>query len=179
MRTSDTRALGFTLLEVMVAVAVLALLYTTLAGVTIQGLRAEGESSRRLEASLLIDRALADVEVSLQEGAPPPLGRQEEEEEGFVIATEVSAWELPVKLEAPEGLPPGPSLFGSRGQQSLVRRIDLRVSWTEGGEELEVRRTTFGLDLEQATPLLEGLETGQEQGSDNPGPSPGDAGDGA
>ena len=37
---------GFTLIEVLGAVAVLAILYTVLAGVAIQAFRAEGESRR-------------------------------------------------------------------------------------------------------------------------------------
>ncbi len=156
---------GFTLLEVLVAVAVLALLYTTLAGVAIQGLRAEGESSRRLEASLLADSVLADIEVALEEGAPPPLGRQEDESEDFVIVTEVSAYDLPLALEAPEGLEGAATLFGSRGRESMIRRVDVSVSWIEGVEELTVHRTSFGLDLEQAAPLLEGLAS-EDEGDD-------------
>ncbi|MFB3118027.1 MAG: prepilin-type N-terminal cleavage/methylation domain-containing protein, partial [Myxococcota bacterium] len=46
---------GFTLIEVLGAVAILAILYTTLATVAIRGLRSEGESRRMLEASLLAD----------------------------------------------------------------------------------------------------------------------------
>jgi prepilin-type N-terminal cleavage/methylation domain-containing protein len=157
------RSRGFTLLEVLVAVAVLGLLYTALAGVAIQGLRAEGESYRRLEASLLADSLLADIEVGLGEGAPPRLGREEDERDGFTIVTEVSAYELPVQLEAPEGLPKGSaSLFGGRTQESMIRRVDVSVSWTEGADELSVRRTSFGLDLEQAAPLLEGLATAED-----------------
>jgi prepilin-type N-terminal cleavage/methylation domain-containing protein len=156
------RSRGFTLLEVLVAVAVLGLLYTALAGVAIQGLRAEGESHRRLEASLLADSLLAELEVVLEEGAPPRPGREEDERDGFTIVTEVSAYELPLELEAPEGLRKGsPSLFGGRTQESMIRRIDISVSWTEGADELSVHRTSFGLDLEQAAPLLEGLLTSE------------------
>jgi prepilin-type N-terminal cleavage/methylation domain-containing protein len=174
-RELGLRSRGFTLLEVLVAVAVLALLYTTLAGVAIQGLRAEGESSRRLEASLLADSVLADVDVALEEGAPPPLGRQENESDDFTIVTEVSAYDFPVPLEAPEELKGGATLFGSRGRESMIRRVDVSVSWTEGVEELTVRRTSFGLDLEQAAPLLEGLASEQDAEQDG-NPNPRDAG---
>jgi prepilin-type N-terminal cleavage/methylation domain-containing protein len=166
MKTSELslRSRGFTLLEVLLAVAVLALVYTALANTAIQALRNEGESIRRLEASLLADRVLADVEVALEEGAPPPLGREENESDDFAIVTEVSAYDLPLELEAPEALKGGATLFGSRGRESTVRRIDVSVSWTEGTEELTVHRTSFGLDLEQAAPLLEGLASEEEEG---------------
>lgn len=175
-------ARGFTLLEVLVAVAVLGLLYTTLAGVTIQGLRAEGESARRLEASLLVDERLAVLEVGLRSGAPPPIGREEEEVEGFLVVTEVSAYDLPLALERPEGLERGPTLFGTRGRESLMRRVDVQVSWMEGTEERSVRRTSFGLDLEEAAQLLEGLAPGEGVDTGDEGNAPtrdGEEGDAA
>ena len=63
MRISDG---GFTLIEVLGAVAILAILYTTLATVAIRGLRSEGESRRMLEASLLADWQLSEFELELE-----------------------------------------------------------------------------------------------------------------
>jgi prepilin-type N-terminal cleavage/methylation domain-containing protein len=57
MRSSDS---GFTLIEVLGAVAMLAILYTTLSTVAIRGLRSEGESQRMLEASMLADWELSE-----------------------------------------------------------------------------------------------------------------------
>ena len=159
---STVRPQGFTLLEVLIAVAVLGLVFTALANTHIQALRYEGESYRRLRASLLADAILADLEVALEEGTAPPLGRQEDESDDFVIVTEVSAYDIPLALEAPEGLEGGATLFGSRGRESMIRRVDVSVSWTEGVDELTVQRTSFGLDLEQAAPLLEGLDDGDD-----------------
>jgi type II secretory pathway pseudopilin PulG len=150
-------AAGLTLLEVLAAVAVLALVYTVLAGSAMLGLRAEGESRRRLEASLLADEVLADLELALEQGAPPPPGRHEDELEGFAITTEVTPFDLPAKLEYPELETRPPSLFSGPGRASLLRRIDVAVSWQEGLEARAVVRTTFGLDREAAAPLLEGL----------------------
>ncbi len=56
---------GLTLLEVLAAVAVLGLLYTVLASAAVQGLRSEGESRRRLEASLLMDEQLVQIRIRL------------------------------------------------------------------------------------------------------------------
>src|SRR5262247_3649626 len=80
---------GLTLLEVLGAVALLAILYTVLAKNAIEGLRSEGESRRRLEASLLADERLAEIELKLASGASPPTGHDEEEREGFRVVTEV------------------------------------------------------------------------------------------
>ena len=60
MRRSDP---GFTLLEVMAAVAVVAIVFTTLARVANQGMQSQGISKRRLEASLLADPKAIDRAV--------------------------------------------------------------------------------------------------------------------
>ena len=57
---SGRRLQAFTMLEVLAAVSVLAIVYLVLANVAIEGLRAEGESMRRLEASLIADELLSD-----------------------------------------------------------------------------------------------------------------------
>ena len=77
MRNSDG---GFTLIEVLGAVAILAILYTTLSTVAIRGLRSEGESRRMLEASLLADWELSEFELELQTGAAPEIGVTQSEE---------------------------------------------------------------------------------------------------
>ena len=71
MRNSDG---GFTLIEVLGAVALLAILYTTLSTVAIRGLRSEGESQRMLEASMLADWELSEFELELETGAAPEIG---------------------------------------------------------------------------------------------------------
>ena len=71
-------SLGFTLIEVLGAVAVLAILYTVLASVAIQALRAEGESRRRMEASLLIGEHMAALEAAIALGGVPDVGEETE-----------------------------------------------------------------------------------------------------
>jgi prepilin-type N-terminal cleavage/methylation domain-containing protein len=157
---------GFTLLEVLVAVAVLGIVYTLLAQIAAQGLRAEGESRRELRASLLADRTLFELESGAELGTVPPVGSQpEREEDGFLVNVEVE----PYPLDLPERSPRArqEQAGGSRTASLLhagpgnaapaLRRIDVRVSWSEGTSELEVRRTSFALDREAAGPLLEAL----------------------
>lgn len=171
---------GFTLLEVLVAVAIFGLLFTVLTGVAMQGLRAEGESGRELRASLLADRALAELETNLDLGVVPPLGREEHEEEDFFVEVEVAAFDLELPDAGPRGKrerrqdsPAGTLLGRGLGSSaSPLRRIDVRVHWGEGVFEREVRRTSFALDAEAAAPLLESLaasQAAQEQaGEDEP-----------
>ena len=85
---------GFTLLEVMAAVAVLGLVYVVVARVAIQGLQIEGNASRMLRASLLADRALADLELELAGGTAPRVGETETREEDFTVVVEVSPFDV-------------------------------------------------------------------------------------
>lgn len=164
---------GLTLLEVLGAVALLGILYTVLAGSAIEGLRSEGESRRRLEASLLADERLAAIELSLDSGSVPPTGSASEEEDGFTVMTEVSAFEPPPAREparSASGKPrslaarraaassaEAPSLFekpASPTTPPALRTIEVTVRWEEAGEEREVRRTTYALDAAAAEELF-------------------------
>jgi prepilin-type N-terminal cleavage/methylation domain-containing protein len=69
----ELRERGFTLFEVMAAVLVLGMLYAVLANAAMQGLQSEGETRRRLQASLIADRALAEIETQLALGVILPL----------------------------------------------------------------------------------------------------------
>jgi prepilin-type N-terminal cleavage/methylation domain-containing protein len=96
------RRAGFTLFEVMAAVLVLGVLYTVLADVAMRGLRSEGESRRRTEASLLADRFLSELEMQLALGQIPPSGEQEEEVEPFRVGVRVAPYDPTPLLEAIE-----------------------------------------------------------------------------
>jgi prepilin-type N-terminal cleavage/methylation domain-containing protein len=159
MRRSDT---GFTLLEVMAAVAVVAIVFTTLSRVASQGLQSEGISSRRLEASLLADEVLSDIEAQVAAGATPAIGSEESEEGVFAVLIDVTAFDLasaiPVDTEA-EGGEPGFTLSSAGAgatPESPVREIEITVRWTEGVNEFQVFRTTYGFDLASVQHLLGG-----------------------
>jgi prepilin-type N-terminal cleavage/methylation domain-containing protein len=157
---------GFTLLEVLAAVAILGGLYIVLAGVAMQGLRAEGESQRRLEASLLADRQLSDLEIQLEAGILPAVGRTETEQGPFEVALDVQPFEMPLPeegVEDGEGMESPPPEYdpGAAALESLLA-IELTVTWLEGGEERSVGRTTYALDLEAASGQLEVPAEGEE-----------------
>jgi prepilin-type N-terminal cleavage/methylation domain-containing protein len=179
----SNRTSGFTLLEVLAAVAILGIAYITLGSSGIQGLQHEGEAKRRLQASLLADSAIAEIEMQIEAGIAPPLGQDELEVDGFMIETEVAPFSIDIPEEtdesgkrignarsrlggsdaAPQPLIEGPSLLGGGGPgaPSPLRRIDVRVGWSEGFAERSVTRTTFGLDREAAGPTIDAIEQAQ------------------
>lgn len=167
-RRSRARARGFTLLEVLAAVAVFGIVYTLLAQVAMQGLAAEGDATRRLQASLLADRALGELEAQLAAGTPIPPGLTELEEGDFLIETEVGPFDLasllpaevPRYLERP-GSGGGGRTFAvlaapPRGLAPLLA-VQVRVRWVEGAFEQQVSRTTFATDAQALAPFLEAV----------------------
>jgi prepilin-type N-terminal cleavage/methylation domain-containing protein len=182
VRRSESNALarcaarrrGFTLLEVLAAVAVLAIVYTVLAGSAMQGLANEGESYRRLQASLIADRYLAGIEASLAAGAPE-LGVTESEEGDFAVAVETRPFDLaalaaaaqetdgvrgarPTGGEAVGGGVPFQLLVAPRdGTPPPLVEVQIAVRWLEGNQEQMVTRTTFASDPRVVAPLAGAL----------------------
>jgi prepilin-type N-terminal cleavage/methylation domain-containing protein len=162
MRISER---GFTLFEVLGAVAILAILYTTLSTVAIRGLRSEGESRRMLEASLLADWELSGFELELQTGAAPEIGiTKSEEQDGFTVEWEVTPFQTNIfktalekeqeKNAANPAAQTAPVPTGQTGATDAIAppflRVDLRVSWFEAGNERSVTRTIFAVDEDAA-----------------------------
>lgn len=170
------------MLEVMAAVLVLGLLYSVLADVAIEGLRAEGEAKRRLDASLMVDRLLGDMEAEMSIGVLPEEGVSQWEEDPYRIEREVAPLSLPLELVAiiKESDPESPFASDEAGATGILR-VDLRVSWDEASRELSVARTTFTYDAAQYAAIAEGADAGEgedegaagtEAGSQMPGNLP-------
>jgi prepilin-type N-terminal cleavage/methylation domain-containing protein len=165
---------GFTLLEVLAAVAVLALAYSVLAGTAMQGLANEGEAHRRLRASLRADLEISAIEAGLA-AASPPLGANEVEEEDYTVAVEVRPFDLGAFAlagpapqagaergaarpdeAAPQASPetggvqasgpPFQLLTAAPGAPPPLLEIVVSVRGMEGSFEQAVTRTTFSAD---------------------------------
>jgi prepilin-type N-terminal cleavage/methylation domain-containing protein len=181
-RTARRRGRGFSLLEVLAAVAVLAIVYTVLATSAMQGLANEGESYRRIQASLLADRTLAALEAGLAQGAPP-LGVDEQEEGDYSIAVETRALDLGafamatqerpgIRAKSPTG---GETSSNEAAFQLLtvprdasappLVEIQVAIRWLEGNTEQMVTRTTFAYDVRVVGPVVEAL-AGQQAATD-------------
>lgn len=157
MRISER---GFTLFEVLGAVALLAIVYSTLATVAIRGVRSESESRRTLEASLRADWELAQFELQIDGGGVPELGTRESEEgeDGLIVTWEVTPFTpqfggaFPADLFAVDSVVSG----GSGGLAELFESSDagappflqilLTVSWQEGAFQRSVTRTAYMVD---------------------------------
>jgi prepilin-type N-terminal cleavage/methylation domain-containing protein len=174
MKASERfRGAGFTLLEVLAAVALLGLVYVAVLQGASQGMQTEGDASRRLRASLLADWTLSDLEFALAAGTAPPVGRTESSEEEFTVVVEVSPFDLASILPPPAGedgwpapsTPPPQLLQPSvRGGVPTLLSIAVQVAWIEGISQREVTRTSFAFDAEAAAQFLEGISAGEEEG---------------
>ena len=163
----------------MAAVALLGTAYTVLGGAGIQGLRHEGESRRRIQASLLADALLAELEASADAGQVAQPGKEERREGDFAMEIEIAPLDLqvpddPNPLPAPgaggarSGLGGKPSgvpdalsaslLHGDGRTASPLRRITVRVGWSEGWGDRSVVRTTYALDVQSAKSALDALD---------------------
>jgi prepilin-type N-terminal cleavage/methylation domain-containing protein len=153
---------ALTLLEVMAAVALLGIVYTFLAKAATQGVRSEADSRRRMEASLLADATLAEIEIRLATGETLQPERTEEEKEEFRISVEVTPFEFAAELadKLAGTAPKAPSALGTPGAEvpSLVQRVEVRVVWDDGIFERSAERVTFAFDTQAAQALTGALE---------------------
>lgn len=144
---------GFTLIEVLGAVALLALVYSTLSTVAIRGLRSEGESQRILQASLRADWEMSQLEMQIEQALLPEVGVTETEEDDLKLTWEVTGFRPPLGGGEPNPLSPWPQsaankpLFDDSGSpKPSFLQIVLRVSWLEGEQERSVQRITYAVD---------------------------------
>lgn len=164
---------GFTLLEVMAAVLVLGMLYSVLATSAIQGVRSEGESKRRLQASLIADEQLDDIETGLAEGDVPDIGDPQQSEDGdFTISTQVEPFDVTPYLSDDflKANPDAETLLapGDHPEKSLLRQITVSVRWDEAGEQFEVHRTTLAYDVQTVEGMFPEAGSGQEAPGQGP-----------
>lgn len=153
---------GFTLFEVLGAVTILAIVYAWLATSAMQGMRSEGLSKRRLEASLRIDQELMALETDLATGVVPPVGHTEQDLDGglFRLVLDVTPFDPSPYLEVagedflPEGATSTLLMPPERPEDAFLRIVDMRLRWDEAGDEFEVRRTTLVQDQAQIAELF-------------------------
>lgn len=172
---------GFTLFEVLAAVAILGVFFVVLANVALDGMRFEGDAERRMRASVLADRFLAEVEHAFSTGVSPPVGATESEEEEFAVSVDVRAFDLAgfaaaLGGGAPEEERPDPRSGGAAATPSLltlpsrgpppILEVEVLVSWVEGASVQEIRRLTYGFDRAAAGGLLETIVPAEAGGGD-------------
>jgi len=143
----------------MVAVTMMAFVVTALTRASVDGMRIEGEAYRRLQASLIADQLLADIESLPLQGGVAPVGVDESEQDGFSIRVEtrpLDVTRLGLEFETGPEAPPLSALVGTEGLDSAPPLLEVLiiVSWFEGVDQIEVRRTTFSFDAASVAGLL-------------------------
>ena len=146
---------GLTLLEVLAAAMIFAMVMTVLIGTSSTAVHHIGMSARRLEASLVADRILANLEIEMKQGIAPEIDEEESELEQFAIR--VLRTDL---MEGAEATPLGgganatgagidiATMLGSDLPEVAkhLKRYDIEVEWIEQDGPQLVTRTTFAFD---------------------------------
>lgn len=175
-RTGRKTSRGFTLLEVLGAVAVLGIWYFVLAAWATDGLIREGQSLRKLRAGLIADRTLSELEAMSLQGSVPELMDEVVEPEDsdgelytvrkqvFAFTNDYGTGKTAEQLEKElEDSPldtslPLPSFIGQNlpGFARHLYQINVIVSWTEGFmNEQAVYRTTYVFDMNSAAEVYQ------------------------
>lgn len=138
---------GFTLIEVMVAVSILAISMTVLLSFSGNSMIRSGRAETMTVATMLARQKMAEIEVELDKGSQKGEFPEEKSEEGqfeepfdeYKWSMEIKRVELPAPVTGQKG-----SIQDVVGQQltkeisNTVRELKLVVSWTELGEEQSI-----------------------------------------
>jgi prepilin-type N-terminal cleavage/methylation domain-containing protein len=172
--TRARRNAGFSLLEVLGAIAILGIWFAIISEIAMLGLRNEGRSHRAMLASLVADEVLAEMEIGMLTGQFPEISTDEEQRDGYTVVTNVEPYDLqlpeptntPLNRRSGEGSAatggkpgsPFKRLGGSSpNADSPLLRVKIEVVWFEGNGEDSVTRETFVVDLSQAQQALSEL----------------------
>lgn len=113
------RASGFTLLEVMIALAIIAIALVGLLGLTQRSIMAQDEAGRITRATLLAQEKLARIESGIDEA--------EAGSDRFPAPDDLYLWQV---LTSPAPIPD-------------VRQVEVRVSWGKAERNEQVRLISF------------------------------------
>ncbi len=188
-------ARGLTLLEVLAATMIFALVMTVLVGTSTTAVHRSGVAARRLEANLLADAIVADLEIGMRKQIAPVVERTEwtTEDENYVVRVQnrsiqealaapaqTVADEAAAASPAPAG--PGATQIGGAGIGTLLagelpevakhlRQYDIEVVWIGPDGPESLTRTTFAFDWQAAkieyAALFEGAGGAGEAGAGN------------
>ena len=162
-------ASGFTLLEVLAAVAILAIWYVVIAAMATDGLRKQGLSLRLMEASGIANRYMAEIEASTLDGTVPPLRDEETEEGDFLVHIFIVPFGFgvtgnktvdPGRVGGKQGSPDLKTLLKSEmpGMNRHLVSINVNVGWEEGPDQRSVRRTSYAFNLAEARNVYQSKE---------------------
>ena len=134
MRSRDkSRRWGFTLIEVLVALAVVAIALVALLGLHLSSVHTQVRGEKMVRASLLAEEKIAEATL---EGYPELGGSGgENEQDGMVFEWERQVRKMTVSL-------------GAEQKIERLREIAVAVAWQEGRRRKQINRVTWVADRE-------------------------------
>ena len=174
-KTGIHRLEAFSLLEVLAAVAILAIWYVVIAAMATDGLRKQGISNRLLEASEIAGQLITEIEATTVQGIAPELRDDESEEGEFFIRVLVVPFGF--GMSEPIGDNGGGGSESAPGMQQLLTTampgmsqhlvsINVSVSWEEGPDVRTVHRTSYAFDLSSAQEVYQSEEAKEAEESE-------------
>ncbi len=149
----DRRALrGLTLLEVLAAAMIFGMVMTVLVGTSSTAIHHVGISARRLEANLLADEILADLEIQMRQGIAPAIDEDESVRDIYSIRVTRTALGAGGPEASALAVPDVASLLGAELPEVAkhLNQYDIEVGWIEQSGPQRVTRTTFAFDWQAA-----------------------------
>lgn len=156
MRRRSRSNRGFSLLEVMVSIAILAVSLTVLLTFSGNTLIKSGRAEKMLIAAMLARQKMADIDIEMEKARKKKEFPEERSEDGnfeepfedYKWKMEIRSIELPAPVTGDEG-----SMQAMIGKQltkeisRTVRELKLTVSWEDMGEEQSVDVVTHIVKL--------------------------------
>lgn len=170
---------GFTLLEVLGAVAILGISYLVLASTSIGAIQGIGREQRRIGASLLADQTVAELEIAVR--TEQPLDPRQEEWESGPFTVRLEVLDMSLQYEGTGEPQDAVDLLEFLGNEAngefaehrtknlllgYLREVHVAVRWKDGPNEFQVTRTAFLYD-HLAWSENEAVESEQEAGGDD------------
>ena len=158
---------AFSLLEVLAAVAILAIWYVVIAAMATDGLRKQGISNRLLEASEIAGRLITEIEATAVQGIAPELRDEETQEGDFFIRVLVVPFGFgmsePIRNEGVGSSKSAPGMqqlltTAMPGMSGHLVSINVSVSWQEAADLRTINRTSYAFDLASAKEVYESEE---------------------
>ena len=147
--------LGLTLLEVLAAAMIFSMVMTVLIGTSSTAVHNVGVSTRRLEANLIADELLADLEIQMKQGIAPEVVENESTRDQYailVIRTDLAQDSETAAAPSDGTAGAVASMLGTDLPEVAkhLKQYDIEVSWIEQNGPQTVSRTTFAFDWETA-----------------------------
>ena len=160
---------------------IFAMVMTVLVGTSSTAVHRSGKAAKRLEANLIADAFLADLEIQIKQRIAPTLDETESNREDFTI----QAKRVSLLGEAAGGPALGLGGFGDADEGAGATEIagllandlpevikhlyqyEIDVSWVDSSGVQNVTRTTFAFDWQAAALEFAELFQGAGSGEDN------------